>query len=372
MTQSYHIRLPESMLGIWDWTGLVQGRMLREFATVDRGAMRAYGEYNLAVVLNDNAKNVTQLVREKIHELVPERNIFYSKSLEDSARLARELTEAEVEVVFTGGGDGTVIQFMNDLIKLNAERLPTLGILPLGTGNGLASMVSSGNYLYDLETYILKRQVDYQPLRLLEGDGAVFPFTGLGVDAAILNDYVHIKERYGSNPLVKPFVQNVGGYLVASFSKTVPRLVWHLATGQKATARVINKGDVAYECDVEGKKIREYGPGEVIYEGTAIMISAATAPYYGYGMKIFPNVMRHPGYFEVRLVLGGVGRIVAGLGKVWKGRFVTDKVRSLVATHVATEFDREVPFQIGGDAKGFRSEVAFKLHPQELRLLRFV
>ena len=334
--------------------------------------MRAYGEYNLAVVLNDNAKKVTQLVREKIHELVPERNIHYSKSLEDSGRLARELCEAGVEVVFTGGGDGTIIQFINDLIKLDAERLPTLGILPLGTGNGLASMVSSGNYLYDLETYILKRQVDYQPLRLLEGDGAVFPFTGLGVDAAILNDYVHIKERYGSNPLIKPFVQNVGGYLVASFTKTVPRQVWHLASGQKATARVVNLGEVAYECDVEGKKTREYKPGELIYEGTAIMIGAATAPYYGYGMKIFPNVMRHPDFFEIRLVTGGVGRIVAGLGKVWKGRFVTDQVRSLIATHVSAEFDRDVPFQIGGDARGFRRAVEFKLHPRGLKLLRFV
>ena len=131
-----------------------------------RAVKRALGEYNLAVVLNDNAKRVTPQVRATIHELVPERAIFYSRSLDDSKAIARKVVEAGYDAVFTGGGDGTVIQFINDLVATRAP-LPDLGVLPLGTGNAIASMVSSGDYLHDLETYVLEKQVDYQLIGLI-------------------------------------------------------------------------------------------------------------------------------------------------------------------------------------------------------------
>jgi diacylglycerol kinase family enzyme len=332
---------------------------------------RALGDYNLAVVLNDNAKRVTPQVRATIHDLVPERNIFYSRSLEDSSAIARKVVEAGYDAVFTGGGDGTVIQFINDLVATKAP-LPTLGVLPLGTGNAIASMVSSGDYLHDLETYVLHKQADFQHIGLLEAEGRVFPFAGLGIDARILNDYVHIKKRYAENRVMKPLLQGLGGYLLASFGRTIPHTIADALSGRKTNVRVTNLSGLAFRADVDGTPVEEFGPGQVIYEGEAHMVSAATAPYYGHGLKIFPNSLRHPGYFEMRVIFGSIARAVVKLGTVWKGRFIEDGFWSVMASHAAVEFDREMPFQIGGDALGYRRDVVFQLSPTRLRLLRFI
>lgn len=332
---------------------------------------RELGEYNLAVVLNDNAKRVTPQVRARIHELVPERSIFYSRSLDDSSAIARKVVDARYDAVFTGGGDGTVIQFINDMVATHAP-LPALGVLPLGTGNALASMVSSGDYLHDLETYVLQKQADFQHIGLLQSEGRVFPFAGLGIDARILNDYVHIKKRYAENRVMKPLLQGLGGYLLASFGRTIPQVVGDAMAGRRTSVRVVNRGRLAFRADVEGSPVEEFGPGQVIYQGEAHMVSAATAPYYGHGMKIFPNSLRHPGYFELRIVFGSIARAVAKLGTVWKGRFVEDGFWSVMAEDVSVEFDRDMPFQIGGDAHGLRKNVQFTLSPTRLRLLRFI
>jgi len=135
---------------------------------------------------------------------------------------------------------------------------------------------------------------------------------------------------------------------------------------------VVNRSGRAFLADVDGNPTREFGPGEVMYHGPAIMVAAGTAPYYGYGLKIFPNVLRHPGFFEVRVMFGSIRSMIAGLGKAWKGRLVKDGAWSILASDVVAEFDREVPFQIGGDAHGYRRSVEFTLSPAQLRLLRFI
>jgi diacylglycerol kinase family enzyme len=333
---------------------------------------REFGQYDLAVVLNENAKKVTPAVRAHIHDLVPERNIFCSRSLEDSGRIAKTIVEAGYDAVFTGGGDGTVIQFFNDLVNTGATEFPAVGVFPLGTGNAVAEMVSSGSYLDDLESYVLRKQVDYQRLGLLESEGQVFPFAGLGFDAGILNDYMLLKQSLAANRVMKPVLQSVGGYLIATFGKTIPRTVAQSLTGTRPIVRLTNLGDRAFDVDVDGTPIREFAKGDLIYEGPTIMLSAATAPYFGYALKIFPNSLRHPGFFEMRVVYGSVPRMVANLGKIWRGNYVTDDTRSVMATHVLAEFDRETPFQIGGDGQGYRRAVEFRLSPAELKLLRFI
>ena len=333
---------------------------------------REFGKYNLAVVLNENAKKVTPSVRAHIHELVPERNIYYSRSLEDSFRIAVTIVEKGYDAVFTGGGDGTVIQFFNDLVNTGATEFPAVGVFPLGTGNAVAEMVSSGSYLDDLESYVLRKQVDYQRLGLLESEGQVFPFAGLGFDAGIINDYMLLKKSLGKNRLMKPLLQSVGGYLMATFGKTVPRTISQAVTGTRSIVRLINLGERAFEADADGTPTREYAKGELIYEGPSIMLAVATAPYLGYALKIFPNSLRHPGFFELRVVYGSVARKVVNLGKIWKGHYVVDDARSVMATRVRAEFDRDTPYQIGGDAQGYRREVEFALSPAELRLLRFI
>lgn len=56
-----------------------------------------------------------------------------------AADLARQAGEEGYETVIALGGDGTVHEVVNGLMRLPAEKRPNLGIVPLGSGNDFAT-----------------------------------------------------------------------------------------------------------------------------------------------------------------------------------------------------------------------------------------
>ncbi len=75
-----------------------------------------------AVVLNRNAKKVTEKVEELSGELVPPDDLFLSSSAEESEVIARTIVERGYEAVFAGGGDGTVMHIINQLATYPLEQ----------------------------------------------------------------------------------------------------------------------------------------------------------------------------------------------------------------------------------------------------------
>ncbi|MCK2184892.1 lipid kinase YegS [Halomonas getboli] len=57
----------------------------------------------------------------------------------DAARMAEQAGRDGVGRVIVGGGDGSINEAVNGLMRLPAERRPGLGLLPLGSANDLAS-----------------------------------------------------------------------------------------------------------------------------------------------------------------------------------------------------------------------------------------
>lgn len=57
----------------------------------------------------------------------------------DAARLAEEAAREGVDRVIAGGGDGTINEVVNGLMRVAAERRPVLGLLPLGSANDFAA-----------------------------------------------------------------------------------------------------------------------------------------------------------------------------------------------------------------------------------------
>ncbi|MCP3849880.1 MAG: lipid kinase YegS [Gammaproteobacteria bacterium] len=56
----------------------------------------------------------------------------------DAALFAKEAAEQGVDRIIAGGGDGTLHEVMNGLMKLGCESRPEMAILPLGTANDFA------------------------------------------------------------------------------------------------------------------------------------------------------------------------------------------------------------------------------------------
>ena len=62
---------------------------------------------NLAVVLNGRAKSVNDAVVDLMGRLVPEQDLYVSRSMSDARRIVRTIVDRRYRTVLTGGGDGT-------------------------------------------------------------------------------------------------------------------------------------------------------------------------------------------------------------------------------------------------------------------------
>ena len=328
-----------------------------------------------AIYLNANARRVSPDVVARIEDLVHPDDIFYCRSPEDAQVHAARILERGYATVFTGGGDGTVVELINALYAIAGgspgARFPKLGVLSLGTGNALSRLVSSGSAIQDLKTYVSNPSSDEWPISLVRCEGRLFPFGSLGLDAEILADYERLKASVGDGPL-KPVFRNVGGYFLSFFAGSVPRLVGRAFRGGDVKVRVTNLGEVAHELGPKGESVRTIGQGEVLYEGPAKASMVGTIPIYGYGLRLLPFADTRPGFFQLRVADISALRALVNLWAIWRGTYRYEGMHDFHVTHVKVEWAHPVPLQMAGDLFAPRSEVEFQVVPDAVRLLRFI
>ena len=339
----------------------------------------------VAVLLNRNARQVTDRLARRVERIVGRENVYYSHSLEEAEAFSREIVQRGYGTIMSGGGDGTLCRTVNfvqsyidEANSWRAERavrygeqqsllgLPRFGFLRLGTGNGISRVIGAGDPLRDLQMV-----VDYAPSRtheipLIESDGERFFFCGLGYDSLLLNDYNALKSAT-KNALLKPFAHGLTGYFAAMLTRTLPRV---LAGGSTLEAQVRTNGRAYYIDPRRGDATVEIDPGTVLFEGRAGMIGAGTSPFYGYGFRVFPfsNIM--PGMMHLRVGLIGPLRTVANLGPLWKGTYRNaSAILDFLVEDATVELSRPYPFQHSGDAQGERTKVDLRVADVPLRLV---
>jgi hypothetical protein len=66
-----------------------------------------------------------------------------------------------------------------------------------------------------------------------------------------------------------------------------------------------------------------------------------------------------------------VSTLVLNLPRIWAGGFAHEGLLDFHADRVALRFERPMPLQIGGDAEGWRDELAFGMAPDAVDLVDF-
>lgn len=336
-------------------------------------ATEALAEPRVAVLLNANAKRVNGKVISRVGHVVPEDDIFVSRRLEDVPAIARKVVDRRYTTIFTGGGDGTFVSFVNavqaELAERGIQRLPRFGVLKLGTGNSLANLVGasplSGDGILD---DILRARASEVPsvrrLDLLTCGGKMAPFAGLGYDAALLNDFNHVKN---SVPVAKGLMASEVGYLAALATKTLPHYLVHRKPVQ---AEVVCTGR-AMKVDAEGRATHVFQPGDVLYRGGLNIAAAGTVPCFGFNFKMFPFAGKRRGTFQLRLsALSGLA-CVANLPSLWKGTWRDPGIHDFLCDGAVVRFEREMPLQVGGDAAGYAREVTLGMAEKPIDLVDF-
>lgn len=209
--------------------------------------------------------------------------VVFTREPGHGTTLAREAVEAGAELVIAVGGDGTINEVAQALLGSNAA----LGIVPVGSGNGLARALrlplKPAHALATLETGV-RRRIDVGRLN----DGLFLNVAGTGFDAAVGAAF----QRAGAGGSRRGFLSYLRLCLVEVFGYRPQPLV----------------------LEANGDDLRL----------TPFMVTFANGPQYGAGAVINPGGKLDDGRLEIvyfdegsitnilmaapRLFTGGIGK----------------------------------------------------------------
>ncbi len=326
----------------------------------------------VAVVVNGNAKSVTDEVISNLDEILRGTDLYVSHSLEQAQDIARTVVAKRYGTMLTGGGDGTFTVMVTEVVRAAREAgcvPPRFGYIKLGTGNALAHVVgASGKRTLAADIRRLKEEAGSRQIGLVEVEGLLTPFCGVGVDAAVLQDYQVVKESLGRTPL-KRLAAGPLSYAVSTVTRTMPSYLLR----RMSHCRITNLGGEAYRL---GRNGRIWGKGvatgEVIYEGPMRLVAASTIPYYGFGLRMFPFAEERPDRMSLRVSCVGPVQFARNVRAIWKGEYESpSSLFDYLVSHVRIEVDPATALQVGGDVIGERSVVEVKLSDSPIRLVDF-
>jgi len=322
-------------------------------------------EERVAVVVNGNAKQVTDDVVEILDQIIQSGDLFVSRSLEEGRDIARRIVDRGYRTVLTGGGDGTFTQMVTWITQEADAReveAPRFGLLKLGTGNAIAWVLGAqglrgGGVYADLGR--LRQQGGSRELRLVDVEGTLTPFAGLGVDAIALQHYNEMKDAMRRVPVLKRYAGGGLAYFASIAGRTMPQVLrrpHHHVTIENASENdAIRIGD-------DGQPIGEpIPPGEVIFDGPCRSTLVSTIPYWGFGARIFPFAEDRPDRFSLRIVDIGSVEVALNIREIWKGTYRDPRVTDFLVDHVRIRFDEPMALQIGGDSAGEHTTVDCRL-----------
>lgn len=184
-------------------------------------------------------------------------NFAFTEYVGHATELADEAANKNFDIIIAAGGDGTINEVATKVLKHNK----ILGVLPLGSGNGLARFLQIPKNLRHAILAINRLKMELIDTATLN-DKSFFNLAGIGFDAHLSSVFSNDKKR-GLGGYVKLGLQEVFGY--------------------KAQQYTIN---------IDGKE----------YKREAFAISIANSSQYGNDVFIAPGASIKDGLLDVCII----------------------------------------------------------------------
>jgi len=325
------------------------------------------------------ARKVRQSTLNMISQHVDVDDIYITRTVEQSDQSLDDIIRKRYPLVLSGGGDGTAMRVIEQMRlkvnRLNAEggdfQMPKFGLLKLGTGNGWAGLLKVPLKVKPIWALRQLRtpELVFTRFDMMEAEGRMFHFGGMGVDALVLNDYINLKNKFKTGYLWK-LVNSLFGYVIALVMRSIPNV---LIKKFAVYVRVINLSDDPVFRISRSKGLEELPikKGDLIYEGRSLIAGFATTENYGFGLKVYPFACAKPGYFQLRLADVTVPHVLSHIRTIWRGTWEAPGLHDFMVKHVRIESDVDIPFQLGGDPEGYRRAVEVKTSDYVAEMLDF-
>ena len=335
--------------------------------TLDKAA--TYHGDGLAILVNANAKRGGRRIAAQLAREFPRAHVKLTKSIGEIEAWLASLKAPTA--ILAAGGDGTSVALLNAMQHFYPENVPfpTIGILPLGTGNAWARC--TGARKLGTAVRSLQRAKTFPlPTRrfgLVEVEGGLATFVGSGWDAQVLNDYKNQLDQ--SRGLGKPVAKSVYGYLSAMLFRTAPKTILF----GRPHLLIENLGDEVYTVTPSGRVVPLEGAkhGTVLYDGPMSVCGAASVPEYGYGFRAYPFAERFLGMLNARVYDRAALAAIKDIPKIWRGQHPLKGMRDWFTSGVRMTFSRPMPLQIAGDAVGNRLSVEYRIAKRQVEVIDF-
>ena len=199
---------------------------------------------------------------EKAIEKVLDKNLFdyeveYTEYAHHATVISLQAAIRQVDIVVSVGGDGSINDCVRGLIGTNV----TLGIIPAGSGNGLARTLNIPLNIEDaIEVLNKKKRATIDTVKV--NNKIYASIAGIGFDALIAKEFRKTKVR-GFNKYLSLILQLYPFYESQN-----------------------------YKMEIDGKKI----------ESNALFISFANSNQFGYNTVIAPSAKIDDGFMQISIV----------------------------------------------------------------------
>lgn len=269
-------------------------------------------------------KDLCRYVTERLRSRGIDVRTCYTEYPGHAREIAGSISEEECSLVIVAGGDGTI----NEVATGLCDKRITMGILPFGSGNGLARHIGVYKDLEHSMRVIEECHVIDADCGTVNGR-PFFTTFGMGFDAAVSEKFAGMKRR---GPL--------------SYIKS-------------AVKEFIKYEPYSYKLTIEG----------IVYEFKAFLLTVANASQYGNNAFIAPSASIKDGWLDVTIIHNEkpLKLVAAGL-ELFTGQL--DKnltVQRFKIKECIIETDATVA-HVDGEPLSVTSPIEIKCRPGVLRL----
>ena len=272
---------------------------------------------NIHFIINPISGTGENRVSEQlIHNYFPEAegyqtHIFFTEFKFHAKKLALQCIEAKADVIVASGGDGTINEVASCVVGTGI----TLGIIPAGSGNGLASNLNIPKD-HNQALQLIKNGVDLKIDVGSVNGNYFFSNSGMGFDAQVIKNYEASNER-----------------TITSYLKSSMKALRELASQHKYSVEVDNK---TIECQ-------------------PFMIFVSNSNELGYNLSLTPKASLMDGKLDV-LVVSKINKIKALLFAflmLFKKHEQLKEVQvySAKSINVTSDNNEPIEFQLDGEVK---------------------
>ncbi|MCU0369803.1 MAG: diacylglycerol kinase family lipid kinase [Bacteroidales bacterium] len=269
---------------------------------------------------------IEDLVRQNLDLDKFEYAIFETKSPKDAMRLASEAVKDNFDIIVASGGDGTV----NEVVQGIGNSPVSLGIIPNGSGNGLARHLEIP--MEPEKAIRLINRLNTRTIDIASING--YPFAsiaGLGFDARVANKYRKVKKR-GFYGYLRVVTREFFRYREREYSLTF--------NDQKLTRK-------------------------------ALLLSVANSNQFGYNTIIAPKAEPDDGLLDVVIMKKfPIGEIPRMIGLLFTGKIdQSSYTESYQTREIFITRKRGRRVNIDGEAVKMGKEIFIRIQPSAIKVI---